>query len=188
MKTCFNFAVAAMLAVLAFACLMGCTTIYGAARDERSIGKIADDKKIALDIKYRLIRDKTVKGLDVSVYCFLGKTYLVGALEKDKQRQRAVEIARGVKGVKSVTTYFLDKSKITIGKTVDDSAITVKVKAKLIGDKEMKATQIKVKTILGHVVLLGVVGRKKDIDKAIKHAQGVYNVKKVKSFIILSPP
>ena len=183
MKERYRFAAAlAVLICLGFA-LSGCGTAYSAARDERSIGTVIDDKAIEGKIKYELLRDPMVKGLDISVYVFLGKAYLVGIVETDAKKDRAVAIAESVQGVTSVTTYLLDKKASTVGKAVDDVTISAKIKAKMIGDKEMKATQVSVKTVLGHVVLLGIVGSQKDANKAVQYAKGVENVQKVKSFI-----
>lgn len=162
----------------------GCTA-YKAARDERSMGTIMDDTTLSGKIKYQLLKDDTVKGLDISVYVYYGKVYLVGVVESNNQKSQAINIAKSIEGVKSVTTYILNKNQTTIGKTVDDTAITAKVKAKMIEDKQMKSTQIEVKTILGQVVLLGVVSSKSDISKAIGYAKSVENVRKVKSFVIV---
>ena len=115
----------------------------------------------------------------------MGKVFLVGVVERNNQKNQAIKTAKGIKGTKSVTTYILNKNEATIGKTVDDIAITAQVKAKMIEDKEMKSTQIDVKTILGHVVLLGLVSKKGDLNKAIRYAKSVANVRKVKSFVIV---
>jgi len=42
-----------------------------------------------------------------------------------------------------------------------------------------------VKTILGRVVLLGVVGNRGDIKRAVDHARKVEQVKEVKAFIMV---
>jgi hyperosmotically inducible protein len=171
--------------VLTMAISMGCGTIYKTARDERSMGTIMDDKTIEGKIKKRMIDDELVKALDISVYCFTGKVFLVGLVEKSAQKTKAVQIAKGVEGVKSVRTYILEKGKDrTTGKSVADAKITAKVKARLIGDMDLKATQIEVKTLKGHVVLLGIVLAKQDINKAIAHAKKVEGVRKVKSFVM----
>jgi len=164
--------------------MYGCTA-YKAARDERSMGTIMDDTTLSGKIKYQLLQDDTVKGLDISVYVYYGKVYLVGVVESNSQKSQAIKIAKGIEGVKSVTTYILNKNQVTIGKTLDDTAITAKVKAKMIEDKQMNSTQIEVKTILGQVVLLGVVSSKSDVSKAIRYAKSVENVRKVKSFVIV---
>lgn len=166
--------------------LNGCT-VYNAARDERSVGTFIDDKKIAGKIKYALIRDEKVKGLDISVQVYEGRAYLVGVVENDTQKSRAVKIAKETDEVRSVSTYLLDKKAATVGKAVDDAAITAKVKAKMVADKEMKATQVNVETVLGHVVLLGIVGSQKDADKAVRFARSVEHVRKVKNFISVGP-
>jgi len=175
-----------MVIITIFICIgmNGCTA-YKAARDERSVGTFMDDTATLGKIKYQLLQDDTVEGLDISVYVYTGKVYLVGVVERDKQKSQAIKIAKGVEGVKSVTTYILNKNRVTVGKTVDDSAITAKVKAKMIEDKEMKSTQIDVETVLGHVVLLGIVSNKGDLNKAIRYAKSVENVSKVKSFVMV---
>ena len=184
MKTAFTLIFLPVFLIAALISLNGCA-LYDAARDERSVGTIVDDDTILAKVKYRLYRDDAVKGSDISVYSFEGKVFLVGALEDKKQGIRAVEIAHGVAGVRSVDTYFLDKNQLSLGKTVDDAAITTKIKAKLIGDMEIKSTQIEVKTIMGHVVLLGIVGSEKERQRAIDYARMVRYVKKVKSFIMV---
>ncbi len=171
--------------IIALLFVNGCGTVYSTARDERSVGTVLDDKKIAGKIKYALLRDKVIKGLDIAVYTFTGKIYLVGVVENGSQKNRAVNIARRTEGAKSVTTYLLSKKDASMGKTIDDTAITTKVKANLIADKEMKATQVSVKTIYGNVVLLGVVGSQRDVGKAVQHARRVKYVKSVKSFLLV---
>ena len=164
----------------------GCGTIYKAARDERSLGTFVDDESIEAKIKGRLFDDDQVKGFDISVYCFRGEVFLVGLVEQEAQRVRAVELAKGVAGVKSVTTYILDKGKDrTTGKSLDDVTVTAKVKATLIGDKDLKSTQIDVKTVKGHVVLLGIVSTQGEIQRAIAHAKQVEGVQKIKSFVMI---
>jgi len=176
--------IAIILAGLVSFHMSGCA-VYNVARDERSVGKIVDDKIIASKIKYQLFRDDTVKGLDISVYVFLGKVFLVGAVENKAQKKKAVIISKNIEGVKSVKEYILSKDKMSLGKKVDDRAITAKVKVKMIKDTEMKSTQIYVKTILGHVVLLGIVEDKKDMTKAVNYARSVDNVTNVVNFIML---
>jgi len=173
-----------MAMALALMC-SGCGTVYSAARDERSVGTIADDKGIESAIKYEMLRDPLVKGLDIAVYAFRGSVYLVGGIESDAQQARAVTIAKAAKGVRGVQTYLLDKKKTTWGKAVDDTIITAEVKTRLIKDSRIKSTQVEVKTILGHVVLLGIVSTQQMAEMAVAHARGVENVQTVKSFLIV---
>lgn len=176
---------AAIVLFGALASLSGCSSIYSAARDERTMGQMLDDKTLALTIKKSLADDDTVKALDVSVYAYFGKVFLVGEVDKSVQKSKAIKIAKAQKGTKSVSAYILSKDGGSMGKTVDDVGITAKVKAKMIADKKFSATQVDVTTVRGNVVLLGVVGSAKDRNKAIAHAKSVKYVKSVKSFLIV---
>lgn len=177
----------AVILLTAMALGLACNAcgVYSAARDERTVGTIVDDKGIETAVKYELLRDPLVKGLDIAVYAFRGSVYLVGVIETEAQQARATAIAKAQKGVRAVQTYLLDKKKTTWGKAVDDTVITAEVKARLIKDTRIKSTQVEVKTILGHVVLLGIVSTQQMADLAVAHARGVENVRAVKSFMIV---
>ena len=53
----------------------------------------------------------------------------------------------------------------------------------LIGDKNIWSTNITIRTVQCRVVLLGIVGSKIQINRAINHAKSVQNVRSVKSFL-----
>ena len=167
--------------VLAVFC--GCTTVYKAAVDERNVRTIASDDKIVVTVVKRFHDDEAIKVLDISADCYSGHVYLVGQYETQAQKRRAVNIARGVPGVKSVTTYLLPKKKSDPCGTSDNVAIIAKVKASLIKDKNIWSTNVKVKSVRCNVVLLGIVGTKGEISRAISHAKGVEGVRNVKSFL-----
>jgi len=93
------------------------------------------------------------------------------------------QIASDVESVKSVTTYLLPKKKGDCCETSDNLAIIAKVKARLIKDKEIWSTNIKVKSVQCNVVLLGIVGSKAEIHKIIDHIKSVEGVRSVKSFL-----
>ena len=66
------------------------------------------------------------------------------------------------------------------GRVVDDSAITAKVKAALIGDPATKAHQINVETFQGTVQLSGFVDSANARARALEVARNVDGVKAVK--------
>ena len=67
------------------------------------------------------------------------------------------------------------------GEYIDDSLITGKVKAALVADPELKATEINVETYKGTVQLSGFVGKPEDIPKAVQLARDIKGVKSVKN-------
>ncbi|MCX5832952.1 MAG: BON domain-containing protein [Deltaproteobacteria bacterium] len=161
---------------------IGCM-VYDAAVTDRKVRTYAKDESIEAEIASKLIADETAKFLDVSAFCYTGNVYLVGEYETEKQKERAISIARGVNGVASITPYMLAKREVKGCGSTDNATITSTVKAKLIGDKEIWSTNVDVKTVQCNVVLLGVVGSKKEIDRAIAHTKSVKGVRGIKSFL-----
>jgi len=168
--------------LLTLSFLVGCM-VYDAAVTDRKVETYAKDESIEAEIASKSIADETAKFLDVSAYCYAGNVYLVGEYETEKQKDRAISIARGVNGVVSVTPYMLPKREVKGCGSTDNLAITSEVKSKLIGDKDIWSTNVDVKTVQCNVVLLGVVGSQKEIDKAIAHTKSVKGVRGIKSFL-----
>ena len=69
------------------------------------------------------------------------------------------------------------------GEYLDDSLITGKVKAALVGDPELKATEINVETYKGTVQLSGFVASPDDASKAAALTRKIEGVKSVKNDI-----
>lgn len=67
------------------------------------------------------------------------------------------------------------------GEYVDDTVITAKVKAAILGESTLKATEINVETFKGIVQLSGFVNSQSDVNKAVVVAQNVKGVKSVKN-------
>jgi hyperosmotically inducible protein len=65
------------------------------------------------------------------------------------------------------------------GQSVDDAAVTAKVKAALLAESGVDGTKINVDTVNGTVTLKGEVPDKGMIDKAVQVAKGVDGVKDV---------
>jgi len=176
-----------MIYALTLLALCGCSSLagstYGVAEDQRKVGTIASDEQIKLTIQEKLLKDDAIKNLNISTFCYNGHVYLVGEYGAEKERERALEIAHHASGVKSVTAYLLRKKKEDTCGTTDNLEIGAKIKATLIGDKDIGSTNIDVKVIQCNVVLLGIVGSEKEVAKAIAHAKSVTGVKGVTSYL-----
>ncbi len=81
--------------------LTACQTPAG-----RSAGQVVDDGTITTEVKAKLLNDNVTKGLAVSVETFEGQVTLTGAVSTEMQKERAAQIARGVKGVKKVNNLI----------------------------------------------------------------------------------
>lgn len=80
-------------------------------------------------------------------------------------------------------TLSLGASSLALGETagqyIDDATITTKVKAGLLGNRNLKATQISVETNQGTVALTGTVDTKIQESEAVRVANEVNGVKSV---------
>jgi len=81
--------------ILAFA---GCA----ATRTKESTGEYVDDSTITTKVKAELVNDPVTKAREISVETFKGVVQLSGFVNTPEEKDRAGEIARGVKGVADV--------------------------------------------------------------------------------------
>jgi hyperosmotically inducible protein len=161
----------------------GCGTIYKTAVDERSVGSQARDVEIEATVFKRFVDDPLVKAADISTFSYYGEVYLVGEYESQEQINRAVRIAKGVPGVRAVTTYLLPKrANDTCGMT-DNLGLMAEVKKRLIKDTDIWSTNVEVKVVQCHIVLLGLVGSPREVAKAEAHAKAVPGSRGVASFL-----
>ncbi len=173
--------------LICLACMVlnsGCGTIYDAAVDERNVKTIASDTKIKSIILQKLMADEAIKSLDMTASCYNGRAYLVGEYEIIDQKNRAMAHANSVEGVRDLVTYLIPKKKKDTCTTTDNIATRLKIEKALIEDKEIWSTNIDVKVIQCEtVVLWGLVGTQKEIDRAVAWAKAVQGVKTVKTLI-----
>jgi osmotically-inducible protein OsmY len=80
-----------------------------------------------------------------------------------------------------VTGCASTSTQSSTGEYVDDSVITTKVKAEMLGDADLKSMQINVETYKGVVQLSGFVQSQVMIDRAVVVAKNVAGVKSVKN-------
>ncbi len=71
------------------------------------------------------------------------------------------------------------------GEYIDDSAITTKVKTKLLGDPIVSGFAISVETFRGRVILSGFVNSQAQMDRAVALAREVPGVKEVQSALVI---
>lgn len=76
----------------------GCSVVRG----QESASSYVDDASITADVKAKLIAGKTVDGDAINVQTLQGEVLLSGFAKSETERMRAGQIARSVKGVRSV--------------------------------------------------------------------------------------
>jgi len=142
--------------------VVGTTAVAGSgAYDERTVGRHVDDVAIATKIDAMLIAEKDMPSRWVSVEVVHGVATLTGYLPSQSHIDRAIEITRRVRGVRSVENH-LKVGTPAMGSLLSDSWITAKVKAALWNDKVVSGFGIHVETVDGKVYLQGIVSKESD--------------------------
>ena len=99
------------LAMLIVFAIMGVSLAACASSAERrSAGKYLDDKTISAKVKTDLAEDPVTKASEIDVTTFNGVVQLSGFVSTRESVKRAEEIARNVKGVKSVENNLILRS------------------------------------------------------------------------------
>ncbi|QEY14489.1 MULTISPECIES: BON domain-containing protein [unclassified Cellvibrio] len=81
-----------------FAVLVGCSS----TSTRSSTGEYIDDSVITTKVKAAILEDKELKVTEINVETFKGVVQLSGFVTSQSDINRAVSVARGVGGVKSV--------------------------------------------------------------------------------------
>jgi len=153
---------------------------YEVATDPRSLVTQATDTQAELQIKAALLASPVRGTSGIDVYCRQGVVALVGVVPPDSQAgQAAVSIARQTTGVKRVETYFVPSRP----SWESDIAIKEELRATLIADPVLVSSRVDIAVYAGHVVLVGVVDSRANVQKFISDARSVSGVASVTSYI-----
>jgi hyperosmotically inducible protein len=175
------------LPLLAAAFLNGCSmaavAIYQIAVDERKIGTYADDKNIEAAIAAKFKEDERVRPLDLSVFSYNGRVFIVGQYDSGKQKTRAVKLARQTPGVQSVTAHVLPRRALLPCGKFDNASLEVRVKGHLIADEHIRATNVAVESLQCNIILLGIVETRREASQAFACAKNVEGVRSVTSYL-----
>ena len=183
----------------AFAAILGVGGVI-ASEPDRSLGETIDDASITAGVKSELLADKRTEGFDINVDTRNGNVTLRGGADTLADKLAATELARKVKGVRSVDNDIVvaadgserrqDANTATAsgevreaaeeaGDEVSDAWITGKVKSQLLADDVTPGLKIDVDTEDRIVSLKGTVPSLTARNEAIRiasHTKGVRTV------------
>ena len=83
---------------MSFVFVTGCAS----TAKQESTGEYLDDSVITNKVKAAILNDSALKVMQINVETFKGVVQLSGFVDSKAMAARAVEVARGVAGVKSV--------------------------------------------------------------------------------------
>jgi osmotically-inducible protein OsmY len=90
--------ISAVFLALTLAAAMGCAS----TATNESTGEYIDDAVLTLKVKAAILDQPQLKSFDFHVESFKGAVHLRGVVASQSQIDKAVEVARGVNGVRSI--------------------------------------------------------------------------------------
>jgi len=98
------------LTTAAATALTGCNNNQTAANPpDRTAGQVVDDKSLTVSVKAALAQNPDYKFSDLTVDTMNGTVQLSGFVNTEDQKSKAVDIAKGVQGVKDVENKMTTK-------------------------------------------------------------------------------
>ncbi|MDR0552754.1 MAG: BON domain-containing protein [Holosporales bacterium] len=187
--------ITAFVAVFGPASLSGCAHVivggcvavggYVITRD-KTVGTSLDDTKIGAIIKsniYKKISPQCYS--DVSVTVDRGSVLLTGSVQQENWITRAEEEAWKTKGVVSVDNNLVYGKSIGIATLMKDSVITSEVRTALLGTKEIRSANYKIKTMDGIVYLRGVAQTERERRVTLDTVRRIKGIKKIISYVTI---
>ena len=161
--------------------LMACATPYGVYADRRPIEVIKDDAVLRSKVGDALKAQGFTGVNELTVHAYFGEVFLTGELPEN-QRSKAVQAARGVRGVNSVVPHWFTSLKTD---TEGDTAIRLRLEKNLVSAGGVTSSRIDYVVNSARVVLLGAVESEAERVAAIKAARNTYGVRDVTSYLFI---
>ena len=179
---------------LIFLIFTGCvgvssTGIFGTgvsiALDPRSLGTQIDDSVMQKNLAARLaLREKSYL-LTVSTKVLDGRVFLTGKVEDPEEKLQITKLAWETKGVRSVKNDIKLKEDFNFQQSAKDLLITSQLRAALIFNKKIKATNYQIDTYKKKIFIYGVSLTADEKKEVINEAKEILDVEEVIASIVL---
>ena len=174
--------------------LTGCigtasTGIFGTgvsiALDPRSIGTQIDDSVMQKNLTARiLLRDKS-HILKLNTKVLDGRIFLTGKVSNPEEKLQITKLAWETKGVRSVKNDTKIKEEFNFKQSAKDLLITSQLRAAIIFNKKVKATNYQIDTYKKKIFIYGIAITAEERNVVINEAKEILDVKDVVASILL---
>jgi osmotically-inducible protein OsmY len=155
------------------------------AAQERGVEGAASDIKIRFEINRLLLQKSTELFLDVNLQVQEGRVLLSGTVPDPQSRVDAVRLAWLTDGVREVINEIEITEDGSFADFTLDRTIEAKIRAKLLGDREVVSLNYSIEAVNQSVYLIGVAQSQAELDRVIAHAKDVAYVRRVVSYVLL---
>ena len=155
------------------------------AFDPRSLGTQIDDSVMQKNLAARLaLRDKNYL-LSVSTKVLDGRIFLTGKVDDPEEKLQITKLAWETKGARSVKNDIKLKEDFNFKQSAKDLLITSQLRAALIFNNKIKATNYQIDTYKKKIFIYGISLTLDERKEVINEAKEILDVKDVVASIIL---
>lgn len=162
-------------------------TVGSAAAQDRGVEGAARDTWIRAEINQRLLAHSGNLFLDVHLQVQNGRVLLSGTVPGPRARVEAVRIAWLSDGVREVINEIELSDDDSFAGFARDRWIETRLRAKLLGDKDVSSLNISIESVNQSVYLIGVTHSQDEKARVVGHAKTVPYVRRVVSYLAVKP-
>ena len=155
------------------------------ALDPRSLGTQIDDSVMQKNLAARLaLRDKNYL-LYLSIKVLDGRVFLTGKVDDPEEKLQITKLAWETKGARSVKNDIKLREDFNFQQSAKDLLITSQLRAALIFNKQIKATNYQIDTYKKKIFIYGISLTAEEKKEVISEAKEILDVKGVIASIVL---
>jgi len=163
--------------------LSSSATTLDSSSQTRGLGGYVSDGELRTRYHFALFDHDHKLFYYVKSNAYEGRLLLTGSVPTAAMQEEAVRIAWQVQGVQSVINEITVCETQGFMQTAHDKWIATKLNTILFFDEKVNSRNYEILVVDGTVFLVGVAKSQKELEAAIKRAQGVSGVKKVVSYV-----
>ena len=155
------------------------------AFDPRSVGTQIDDSIMQKSLSGRILLLDKKYLLSVKSKILDGRVFLTGKVENPEEKLKLTKLAWETSGARSVRNDVKIKEDFNFKQSAKDILITSQLRAALIFNKNIKATNYQIDTYKKKIYIYGISLTSDEKDEVLKEAKEILDVKDVIASIIL---
>ena len=155
------------------------------AFDPRTVGTQIDDSIMEKNFTAKmLLKDKKYL-FAINTQVLDGRIFLTGKVENPEEKLQLTKLAWETLGVRSVRNDIKIKEEFNFKQSAKDLLITSQLRAAIILNKKIKATNYQIDTYKKKIFIYGIAITKDEKNEVLKEAKEILDVKDVIASIIL---
>ena len=183
-----------LLIFFTFLTLIGCvgvssTGVFGTgvsvAIDPRSLGTQIDDSIMQKNLSARIILLDKNYFLSVKSKVLDGRIFITGKVDDPEEKLKLTKLAWETDGVRSVRNDVKIKEKFNFKQSAKDLLITSQLRAALIINKKIKATNYQIDTYKKKIYIYGIANTSAEKELVLGEANEILDVENVVASILL---